>query len=337
MFQSARLKLTAWYLLIIMLVSLLFSAVIYNNVSRQIERLMHMQNDRIRSFQFKPLEKEPPLISIEELQIQKLQLFYTLLFVNLGIIVIAGGAGYFLAGVTLRPIKLMVDEQNDFISNASHELRTPIATLRAEMEGMLLEKNISDKEARKLISSNLEDLGTLQNLSDNLLKLARIHNVASSQEGMEKVSLGEIIKASRKKVLALAKKKTIAISLNLSKSTVYGNKDSLVEMFVILLDNAIKYSPSHSKISVTSENSSDKVKVLVADQGIGISDQDLPHIFERFFRADKSRSKTDGYGLGLSIAKNIIESHRGSVSVSSKVDQGSVFEIIFPLISHSVC
>jgi signal transduction histidine kinase len=343
MFQSTRLKLTAWYLFIIMLISIVFSMVIYDNVSRQIEGLINMQNERLRNFQARPSQNDfpppppnaPPMISTEDLQKQEQQLAYTLIFINLGILVMAGGAGYFLAGRTLHPISLMIDEQNQFISDASHELRTPIATLRAEMEGKLLEKHISDNQARKLISSNLEELGTLQNLSNSLLKLAQIHTINNGKKNMENISLLEVIKTALNKVTPLAKKKNINLVLKIPETIITGNKNSLIETFVILLDNAIKYSPEHTEINITSQSLPHRVKVLVSDQGMGISKEDLPHIFERFFRADKSRSLVEGYGLGLSIANKIVESHKGSINVTSKIGKGSTFEIILPFLAYS--
>jgi two-component system, OmpR family, sensor histidine kinase CiaH len=340
MFQSTRLKLTAWYLLIIMFVSIVFSVVIYGNVSHQIEGLIHMQNDRIKNFQAGPSRNNllppppnaPPMISAEDLQKQEQQLILTLFLINLGIFAIAGGAGYFLAGRTLRPISLMMDEQSQFISDASHELRTPIATLRAEMEQSLLEKNISDQQARKLILSNLEELGTLQGLSNSLLKLAQIHTINNGKGSTESISLLEVIKVACNKVTLLAKKKNINIVMKVPEVIVNGSKSSLTEVFVILFDNAIKYSPENSKITVTSQDLPHRIKILVSDQGMGISKEDLLRIFERFFRADKSRSLVEGYGLGLSIAKKVIESHKGSIRVASKIGKGSIFEVILPLV-----
>lgn len=338
MFRSTRLKLTAWYLLIIMFISVIFSVVIYNNVSLQIEGLIRMQNDRLRNLQFgpppggMPPPDAPPMLSTEDLQKQEQQLGYTLILINLGIFVVAAGAGYFLAGRTLRPIKLMIDEQNQFISDASHELRTPIATLRAEMEGKLLEKHISEQQARRLISSNLEELGTLQSLSNSLLKLAQIHTVNNGKKDMENISLLEIIKTAYNKVTPLAKKKNINIATKVPETIIEGDKDGLTEVFTILLDNAIKYSPEHSEITVASQNSDNKVKVSVSDQGMGISKEDLSHIFERFFRADKSRSQVEGYGLGLSIAKKVVELHKGLINVTSKISKGSTFEVVLPVV-----
>src|ERR1700722_9291327 len=181
MFQSARLKLTAWYLVIIMLVSGTFSIAFYrvstNEIQRVIDRIHYLQS---QSSQLMLPTPPNAVITLDQLQDVKTRLELALIVVNGFIFVIAGGAGYFLAGRTLRPIQIMVDEKNQFISDASHELRSPIATLRAEMEATLLEKYLGDKEARNLIESNLEELGKMQELANSLLQLAHM----SDKEGV---------------------------------------------------------------------------------------------------------------------------------------------------------
>ena len=333
MFQSARIKLTLWYLAIIMAISIFFSIAFYKVSTREIRRIIH----RVEFFQeqednrlFPPpsrffISRAP---SLEVLQATEKRLQIILIGINGVILLLAGGASYFLAGRTLRPIKLMIDEQNQFVSDASHELRTPLATMRAEMEGSLLEKKISDKRARELIKSNLEELTTLQNLTNNLLRLAEI---PVNGKPLENVSLLGIIKTSTKKIAPLAKRKQIAVEIKVKDAVLPADKNSLIELFVILFDNAIKYSPKNSIIHVASEQTQRSVKISVSDQGVGISEKDLSHIFERFYRADKSRSEVGGYGLGLSIAKKIVETHKGTIAVKSKVKEGSVFTLEFPL------
>lgn len=336
MFHHARLKLTAWYLLIIMIISTLFSVAFYHTSTREIERIINRIEFRQRSPDMPMPERIPSSFTIRtqpsliELENSKKEIFIILLLINGAIFIFAGGAAYFLAGRTLQPIKLMIDEQNQFISSASHELRTPIATMRAEMEGNLLEKQISDKKARELITSNLEELTTLQDLSNNLLQIAKIHN-SKQEKYMETISLLEIIKTAQKKIMPLAKKKQITITVVIKDIAIVGETNSLTEVFVILFDNAIKYSSEKSHIIVSDKENKNMISIVVTDEGVGIAKEDLPYIFDRFYRADKSRSEVEGYGLGLSLAKAIVEKHNGSIIVESTENKGTIFIVSLPL------
>ncbi len=332
MFQSARLKLTAWYLLITMLVSITFSLAFYRESTFEIQRVI----DRIHYLQQQSNQLQLPtppnaIITLDQLQDVKTRLQISLIIINGIIFVLAGGAGYFLAGRTLRPIQVMVDEQNQFISDASHELRTPIATLRAEMEATLLEKHLNDKDARNLIESNLEELGKLQQLANRLLQLAHVHK--KDEEVTDKVVLQEVIQAAYKKVSPMAKKKRITFTIFTIEGMVKGDMQRLTEVFINLFDNAIKYSHSKTTVSVSSKRRKNVVAIAIVDQGIGIADADLPHIFDRFYRADKSRSQADGHGLGLSIAKKIINAHNGSIEVENTSKKGTTFTITLPVIA----
>lgn len=324
-------------MILIMIISGVFSLAFYNSSTREINRLIHRLEFEQRAGARMVIFPDAPnavrgraLPSVEELEFVKRSSFLTLLIVNAAILIFSGVAGYVLAGQTLQPIKLMMDEQTEFIANASHELRTPLATLRAEMEGQLLEKHISDKAARGLITSNLEEVGTLQSLTNNLLRLTQVHG--QSQESMkEDVSLMEVLQSAQKKVSSLAKKKAIKLSIEAKDFHLHGDTLSLTELFVILFDNAVKYSPKNTTISVTTKAQKQSVKVHVTDHGFGITDRDLPFIFNRFYRADSSRSQADGYGLGLSIAKQIAEAHQGKIFVESVVDHGTTFVVELPL------
>lgn len=332
MFQSARIKLTVWYLVIIMAVSLFFSLAFYNSATQEIQRIINRSR-------FEQLEREiglpalrinrPGAPSIEELMAFKSRILLALLSVNSVIFVFAGLSGYFLAGQTLLPIKHMVEEQEHFISDASHELRTPISTLRAEMEGALLEKHITEKQARHLIKSNLEELNSLQLLSDSLLQLTRLHKPKGSKHE-DKSLLSEIIRNAVLKVTKNASEKQIKINVSNTESLASVDPIQLSEVLVILLDNAIKYSQEKTHIDINSKKASNHLEISVTDQGSGISSEDVPHIFDRFYRADKSRSQVAGYGLGLAIAHNIITSMRGTLTVISQVGSGSTFTIRIP-------
>ncbi|MBI4097258.1 MAG: HAMP domain-containing histidine kinase [Candidatus Levybacteria bacterium] len=345
-FHSARLKLTAWYLAIIMVLSILFSAVIYKTLTHEIERFERAQ----RFFIERRLEGDPHLsgprfetprrlqeripLNPELIEETKQRILYMLIGVNAGIFIITGGLAYFLAGGTLRPIRKMMDEQNRFITDASHELKTPLTALRSEFEvAMLDEKKMSIKEAKQLIKSGFEEIVGLQGLAENLIELTQ-QQKRHGHLKTEEVSFLEIIEAALKKVIPLAKQKHITINNDVDDYILEGENQSLVELFVILLDNAIKYSPQHSGIKLSSKKTDHHIQIEVLDTGIGIDEEDLPHIFDRFYRADKSRSKISGYGLGLSIAKEIVESHKGSISAQSKSNKGTRFIIQLP-VGHS--
>src|SRR3989304_7701028 len=165
---SCQIKLTVWYLLIIMLVSVVFSLVIYSGINRELGRFERSQVLRLRREQElmlpAPLPPELRGLDAQIVAAARMRLTLTLVLINIGIFGIAGFAGYFLAGRTLKPIKEMVDEQNRFITDASHELRTPITSLKTEIEVNLRDKNLS-KDAKKLLESNLEEVNSLQSLS----------------------------------------------------------------------------------------------------------------------------------------------------------------------------
>lgn len=325
MFKHARLKLTAWYLLIIMTISISFSALIYRLDINEVERFDRMQRARVEIMFGPPsVDWDPTLVAETERRI-----VINLILMNLAILVISGVSGWVLAGITLNPIKEMVDEQNRFISDASHEINTPLTSLKLAMEVFLRNRKATLTSSKKLIKENIDEVDKLQALSHSLLQLSRFE-VPNGNTRLEICSIKEIIDEAVKKVKARALLKKIKITSDIADIKINCNKPSLVELFVILLDNAIKYSPEMSNITLSCKTTKDGVEVFVKDEGIGISKKDLPHIFDRFYRSDLSRSRSNeigGYGLGLSIAKKIVDNHNGKITVKSKLGEGSKFVV----------
>ncbi len=331
MFHSARIQLTAWYLLIIMLISIFFSVVIYKTLTFELDRIEKIQRLRIERVLPQP---RTFFLDPEIIKETKSRLIVTLTIINAVILGASAGAGYFLAGRTLQPIKEMVDEQNRFITDASHELRTPLTSLQSEIEVNLRDKKLTLRNAKKLLESNLEEVHNLQILSDDLIKLTQ-YQKGENGLTMTDVSLAAAIGDAIKKVANLAKRKNIRITCKVGDITIEGNKSTLTEACIIFLDNAIKYSPKQTTIAITSEKTDGHVCIHIKDQGMGIREEDIPHLFDRFYRTDKSRTKSDapGYGLGLAIAKQIVDKHNGSIKVESK-NKGTVFTIKLP-VKHS--
>lgn len=334
MFNKARIRLTLWYMLIIFVISSFFSVAFYHASTREVRRVLNRIERRQQIAPIGDRGFHSPAFAmneIEELKISRFNLLSSLLVINGFILIVSGAAAYFLAGRTLKPISDMVDEQNIFISNSSHELRTPLASLRAEMEASLLEKHISDTEARKLIRSNLEDISRLQTLSDNLLQIINLHKPAPTKHSTS-LPVEAMILSAIKLVKPLANKKKITIIPSIENGYVSGDKDRLKELMVILLDNAIKYSTEKSKVRVKVKTTKRSVRIIVKDRGIGIVEDELEKVFKRFFRSDTSRSKTKGFGLGLSIAKQIVEAHKGKIKVKSTVGKGTTVMVELPLV-----
>lgn len=339
MFQSARIKLTAWYLLIIMSVSLAFSGVIYRMLSQEVGRFARMQIFRIENrFGFDtpsdlPHYAIPPSAFIDESLITEIKqrILVSLGIINLGVFGAAGALGYFLAGRTLKPIRDMVDEQHRFISDASHELRTPLTAIKSAMEVNLRDPKLTIAEAKALMKDSIEDVNKLQTLSDALLTLAQ-YEKPSAQSAFRRLDVAQIVRDAIRKTSALARRKRIRVTETIKTASVRGNADALTELLVILLDNAIKYSPERSAIGVSAVHADGAVVLTVSDTGPGIAKADLPHIFDRFYRADTARSKsgTGGYGLGLSIAKKIADMHKGSIECDSTPGKGSTFTVRLP-------
>lgn len=351
MFRSARVKLTGWYLLIIMLISMVFSVGIYTTMTRELERGFKRAEMRFRAGELgvplpqfperwedvnPGLRKVDPRFSFtEDLKAAKKRIALGLFVVNGAILGISAVAGYFLAGKTLRPIEKAMAEQKRFVADASHEFRTPLTALKTSMEVALREKKLSATQAKKLIKSNLEDVDSMYFLANKLLSLASYQNNGSNLNFKE-VNLAEIIKTTYKKILPLAKKEGVDINLKIQDCVIEADKTSLGEMMLIFLDNAVKYTPKGGKVIISTQKDKKLALIKIKDTGIGISKQDIPHIFDRFYRVDQSRSKNEvpGFGLGLSLAKKIIEIHKGSVDVVSKVGKGTTFIVKLPL-KHS--
>jgi len=330
MFKSARFKITVWYVIAIMMISLTFSFVIYRTIATDLnQRYINIEN-QIRS-NVKNLEKIPPVLRVllqNDLRTSKQRVYFMLIFANGSIFIISLLVGYFLAGRTLRPIEEMVEEQNRFISDASHELRTPLAVLKTSTEVALRDRKMSALEARQILEENLEDIISLEMLSEHLLHLSQYQKGRKVLE-FEKVNIGESAERIHKKIQAVADKKKIDLELEVNDIYINADRISIEELILILMDNALKYTPREGRVTLSVISEGRNAVIKVSDSGEGINRQDIPHIFDRFYRADRSRSRSrmSGFGLGLPVARRIVELHHGSMNVSSIPGSGSTFTI----------
>lgn len=328
MFHSAALKLTLWYLGIIMAISVFFSAVLYQVSSGDLDRNVNRQVSYFNSL-LGPVESQNyGQLRQSQLDEDLGHLRGRLIIFNVIVLIGGGAASYWLARRTLAPIEETLDAQSRFASDASHELRTPLAAIQTENEVALRNRSLTKNQAVELIESNLEEVAKLKALSEGLLRLANGNGDVKDPRPVA-VSNAAAIAIGRYDKTATAKK--IRILNKTTKHKVPGDKDSLVELLSIFIDNAIKYSPPGNTVEVSSRKRGRSVLIRVSDKGQGIKKSDLPHIFERFYRADNSRSKdTGGYGLGLAIAQNITAAHHGHIEVTSTMGKGTAFTVVLP-------
>lgn len=327
-FTKARIKLTIWYLFIVMSVSLLFSLAIFTGINSELDHFQSMSVVRREVDFFGTRIQRTPAFAPETITRSRQKLVATLFLINLGILFTAGVSGFILAGKTLKPIETMVEEQKRFVADASHELRTPLTAMKTEIEVALLDKKMTLPQAKNLLKSNLEETNRLESLSNYLLSLSRYQS-GQSQFIREKFSLTELLNEVVEKLNPQITTKKIIVSMEKKEVEAYGDRSSLRELFTILIDNAVKYSFAGGEVIVKASNKNNHTIVSIADHGMGINAADLPHIFDRFYRAETSRNKTkiEGYGLGLSIAKSIVELHKGKIDVKSAPNAGSVFTV----------
>ena len=336
-FITATLRLTVWYLGILMGISLIFSVMLYHASYNEINQGLRRQAGRLRTIDPAFIGSFSPADLYDaEIQESQTHLRNNLLLYNLIILVVGGAASYWFARRTLRPIEQAVEAQSRFTADASHELRTPLTAMRSEIEVALRGGELSSAEARELLSSNLEEIAKLEALSSSLLQLARYDEGRSGIE-LAECELPALAKDVVEKLSKVAATRRITIELKSPKSLKFqADAASVRELLSILLDNAVKYSNESSAVRLELAKKAHHAVVTVTDEGVGIKASQLPHLFERFYRADASRAKTqvNGYGLGLAIAKGIVDAHSGTIEVTSTPGKGSSFTVKLPLSHH---
>jgi len=331
MFASATLKLTAWYLIILVTICLIFSFIIFTLSTSEISSRLERLQIRIEGSS-KTLTLPGPItlndIRINQTRQAKESIFIGLLYMNLAVITLGGVGSFWLARRTLKPIEEAHEAQSRFASDASHELRTPLAIMKSEIQVAMRDKSLESKDYKELLESNLEEVDKLTDLSQSLLQLSRLDY--GELERSDRVDIVKTIKKAAKSLKLTSDR--LKFSLPGGTVTIDGNESMLGDLFRILLDNAVKYSPAGSPISLSLSSNGRTCKVSVTNEGDGINSKDLSKIFDRFYRTETSRSSagTAGYGLGLSLAKEIVNLHDGSISAVSTPGKTTSFTVTLP-------
>jgi two-component system phosphate regulon sensor histidine kinase PhoR len=230
-------------------------------------------------------------------------------------------------------LKKLESVRKEFVANVSHEIRTPITTMKGFVEA-LLDGAMADREdAQRFLGIIAKQADRLNTMIDDLLTLSRIErDTEMSQIAVERGELCEVMESALQACEVEAARRGVTLSLDCEKDLNVNVNGPLLERAVTnLIDNAVKYSEQHGTVEVRASREEAEIVITVADHGCGIPQEHIPRLFERFYRVDKSRSKElGGTGLGLAIVKHIAQAHGGSVGVESEVGRGSTFSIHLP-------
>jgi two-component system phosphate regulon sensor histidine kinase PhoR len=238
-------------------------------------------------------------------------------------------SGVVVVARDVTPFVRLNEMRRDFVANVSHELKTPLAAIRGMAE-TLRDGALGDLEtADRFLARMLEQCGRLQALVDDLLTLSRLEGPAGSVE-RQPVDLGELARVAAEVVAPTAAERDVAVEVA-GDERLPGDADALERLLVNLLDNAVKYNRPGGSVRLAVRRTGDEVVLEVRDTGIGIAPEHLPRIFERFYRVDRARSRSEGgTGLGLAIVKHVAQLHGGRVEVESEPGAGSTFRVILP-------
>ncbi len=233
----------------------------------------------------------------------------------------------------ITELKKMDQVRRDFVANVSHELRTPLSILRGYIETLLDSPNTSREELTRILRVMERHSKRLDLLAEDLLTLAQLESANPNlQMGTVDLSnfLPEMVRDWEKKLTS--KQLNMSVDIPPGLSPIRVDRTRLQEALYNLLDNAVKYSREHGEIRLSARQRDGEIELTVSDDGIGITKEDLPRIFERFYRADKARSpdKVRGTGLGLAIVKHVAQLHGGRVEAESELDKGTTIRVVLP-------
>lgn len=328
-FEKARVTLTAYYLVSLLLIIFVFTLLTFQAKESAFIRVRNTvdevisEDNAIKRFQQ----------SFDETN-QNFQ--ERLIVADTILILLAAGFSLWMSGRTLAPIQAMLQLQKEFAADVSHELKTPLSNISLEIQTARRIHRLNPQIATLLVSIE-EEVSRMTHMVQGLLLLVR------SQQGSidavnEEVDLSTVIYKSVHTMTPLAEQKSLALIVGnpLPKAHVWGDREQLLQVILILIDNAIKYSPSDTTITIGLDIDQSGGQIIVADQGVGIPEQDQEAIFDRFYRSHAIGDvKIKGSGLGLAIAKRIIDLHAGTIRLKSEVGKGTSFYVRLPLMEVS--
>ena len=233
----------------------------------------------------------------------------------------------------LKPVEHAWEQQRQFVADASHELKTPLSVILANTQILMNDESKNPEESRRWIRGTSDEAERMRGLVEELLELARTEGGASSARANAPVDLSSLVEGDALQFDAVAYERGCEIDTDVVDGiSVLGDQEQLDRLLKTLIDNACKYAARGTQVKVTLEKNGSHALFVTTNQGEAIPEEDLPRVFDRFWRSDKARARsTGGYGLGLAIAKGIAESHGGKIWATSDDVQGTSFYVKLPI------
>lgn len=321
-FRQARIRLTLFYTAVFGVFLIAFSFALYFSFNQRIQ--VDLDRDTTTELRQRAILIE----SLDRLQ-------DSIKWIDLGSLFVVGCFSWYVAGKSLEPISQSLRARERFMADASHELRTPLTVLQTGLEVFERKKNPSANDARKLAVDSLDEVRRMDRLVTDLRTLARLDSGPPTMPS-EPFDFSIALERSASALRAYAAQRSITIKVESTADVlVLADPYQLEQICTNLLKNAVDYSPDGAAVQASVRIESRAV-LRISDSGAGIAHSDLPHVFERFWRAEQSRSRrTGGSGLGLAIVRDLAEGMGGSVSVTSTLGKGSEFSVHLPLFRHS--
>ena len=318
-FLWARLKLTVFYTSGVFVILLIFSLAVFSLFVRGINSNLEYdgsEEENNINTELQIIDKAKDNLQTILITIDSFILFLIIIF------------SYYLSGKTLKPIETSYKRQKRFIADVAHELRTPLAVMRTGAEVNLIDG--TDKERKRFIFDSIEEIDHLSVMVDNLLVLSKSDNF--KKPVLEKVNLSKLSSKLTEHMRVHAKQKNVTLKTDIKNDCIInGNSAYLKRLLTNLIQNAIDYNRPNGEIKVLLKKHGKQIELKVVDTGIGISEKDLPNIFDRFYKVDEARVKSKGTGLGLSIVKEIVKMHKGEISIESELNKGTTVIMLLPV------
>ncbi len=270
-------------------------------------------------------------VELEDQYAALIAVFSSAAFVAL---VLVAGGGYFLAGKSMEPVERSIAHMRRFMADAAHELRTPVAVMRTTAE-VSLQQRRQEEDYRGALNVVENEAERLSGIVEDLLTLARA-DAGERAVRRQRIFLDDVVGDAAQAAGILAANKGVSLDVgSFEESPIEGDPTLVRQLVMNLLQNAIKFTPSGGHVHVDVASRDGRASVVIADTGIGIPPEHLPHVFERFYRADPARGRAEGAGLGLSIARWIADAHDAEIDLESVPGRGTRVEVVFPRLGRS--